>query len=70
MADDDLFLLALTCLQGTELAPRALMAEGIDSEQLLGLIKVSGDAPLDPARPLTFAPAYYQLEVVRDLVEL
>ena len=62
VVDDDLFLLALTCLQGTELAPRALMAEGIDSEQLLGLIKVSGDAPLDPARPLTFAPAYYQLE--------
>ena len=62
MADDDLFLLALTRLDERQVARRALRAESIDSARLLQSIRVSGDAVLDPAQPLTFAPAYYQLE--------
>jgi hypothetical protein len=62
VADDDLFLMALTCLDEGRPARRVLDAEGIDARQLLAEIKVSGDAPLDPAAPLTFSPAYYALE--------
>jgi hypothetical protein len=62
VADDDLFLMALTCLDEGRPARRVLDAEGIDARQLLAEIKVSGDAPIDPAAPLTFSPAYYALE--------
>jgi hypothetical protein len=62
VADDDLFLVALTCLDARQPARRVLAAEGIDSRQLLALVKARGDIPVDPAAPLTFAPAYYALQ--------
>jgi hypothetical protein len=62
VADDDLFLVALTCLDEGRPVRRALAAERIDARRLLALIKVSGDAPLDPPAALTFAPAYYTLQ--------
>jgi hypothetical protein len=62
VADDDLFLVALTCLDKRRPARRVLAAEGIDSRRLLALIKVGEDAALDPPAALTFAPAYYALE--------
>jgi hypothetical protein len=62
VADDDLFLVALTCLDEGRPVRRALAAERIDARRLLALIKVGGDAPVDPPAALTFAPAYYTLE--------
>jgi hypothetical protein len=57
VASDDLFLLAISCLDEAQPARRALAAEGIDSRRLMSLIKVGGDGALDPAQPITYAPA-------------
>jgi hypothetical protein len=62
VASDDLFLLAIACLDEAQPARRALAAEGIDSRRLMSLIKVRGDGALDPAQPMTYAPAYYLLK--------
>jgi hypothetical protein len=62
VASDDLFLSAITCLDEAQPARRALAAEGIDSRRLMSLIKVGGDGALDPAQPMTYAPAYYLLK--------
>jgi hypothetical protein len=62
VASDDLFLLAIACLDEAQPARRALATEGIDSPRLMSLIKVGGDGPLDPGQPMTYAPAYYLLK--------
>jgi hypothetical protein len=60
VATDDLFLVAIAGLDGEQPARRALSAEGIDEGRLLSLVRVGGDGPL--AAPLTFSPAYFQME--------
>jgi hypothetical protein len=57
---DDLFLVAVAGLDEAHPARQALAAEQIDEDQLLSLVRVRGDGA--PAVPLTFAPAYFQLE--------
>jgi hypothetical protein len=62
VASDDLFLLALTDLDGSQPARRALAAAGVSSARLLPEIRTAGDdlgAP--PRESLHFAPAYYTL---------
>jgi hypothetical protein len=59
VASDDLFLLAISELDDAQPARRALAAGGIDSARLMAHIKVEGDAPLDPAEGLHYAPAFY-----------
>jgi Clp amino terminal domain, pathogenicity island component len=58
--EDDLFLVAIAGLDEEQPARRALAAEGIDEGRLLSLVRVGGDGP--PAAPLTFSPAYFQME--------
>jgi hypothetical protein len=62
VVSDDLFLLALTDLDESQPARRALAAAGVSSERLLQHIRTSGD---DVGRRsgdgLRFAPAYYTL---------
>jgi hypothetical protein len=60
VAADDLFLVAVAGLDEGQPARRALAAEGIDEDRLLSIVRVGGDGP--PAVPLTFSPAYFQLE--------
>lgn len=60
VAADDLFLVAVAGLDEGQPARQALAAEGIDEDRLLSVVRVRGDGP--PAVPLTFAPAYFQLE--------
>jgi hypothetical protein len=59
---DDLFLLALTDLDESQPARRALAAVGVSSERLLPQIRTTGD-DLDRRSTdgLRFAPAYYTL---------
>jgi hypothetical protein len=63
VASDDLFLLALADLDGSQPAGRALAAVGVSSERLLPYIRTSGDDSDRPSeRGLRFAPAFYTLQ--------
>ena len=59
VAGDDLFLLALAGLQGSPPARRALEAEGLGADRLLGEVRVSADGPPGPS--FVFPPAFYTL---------
>jgi hypothetical protein len=52
---DDLFLLALSELPGDPPARRALEAEGIDSNRILGQVRAHGDSASEGNVRLTFA---------------
>ena len=65
VASDDLFLLALTGLDETAAARRALAEEGIDAERLLPEILASRDRPIDPPGALRFAPKYYSMRSIQ-----
>ncbi len=62
VASDDLFLLALTELDASDPARRALAAEHITAERLVAEIRTWGDRPVDAPAGLTFAPAYYSMQ--------
>jgi hypothetical protein len=60
---DDLFLLALTELDESQPARRALAAVGVSSERLLPQIRTAGDdAGRGSAGGMLFSPAYYTLQ--------
>jgi hypothetical protein len=58
VASDDLFLLALTELDETQPARRALALENVDADHLLDEIRTGADRPRSDG-VLTFSPAYY-----------
>lgn len=61
VASDDLFLLALTKLEETQPACRALALENLDSERLLAEIRSGADRPSSDWGGLTLSPACYAM---------
>lgn len=62
VASDDLLLLAMTELDETQPARRALEAEGVDAERLLAAIRVGGDGAPETPTGLRYSPAYYSVQ--------